>query len=365
MNSDQTNSDNSSPDKSLEFRRCWALGEAYYFLENNYEDCFRCNMDLNPDSKDIRDYRGQLRSIDSICNELKINDPKIDEFLRSLHNKLDTVSNKNNSFEHKKHEGELGECFEVKLEGYIIGNLIGKDPRYNHIFRTAKHTSELYHIKDPKENPNYDQEIHNIETDLESIKNFVSEDKITLIHEIIENWTKVCGNYRKYKMDDIKSENESLNSEYAKHKPPYLIEIVNKIGGLITGSIDVYGVLNRRDRSVWAVVSYGSFIFPAIFIGVILWWFNLHFSFVNQIVLLTNGEKLSNYLIALSAIAGIFLAIIKSSKPLWQKFADWFTLKLAIKRIKDPSQYVIISPWQIFEKDTSSTDLTKPNERAK
>ena len=322
MNSDQITSENTAPDKSLEFRRCWALGEAYYFLEDkdNYKNCFQCNSN-NSRSKDIRDYRAQLNSVSSICVELGIHDFKIKDFLKCLHNKLEGVSEKKGSFEHKNGNDKLEDHFEVKLEGYIIGNLIGKDPRYNHIFRTAKHTSELYHIKDPKENPNYDQEIHNIETDLENIKNFVSDDKITLIHEIIDNWTKVCSNYKKYKVADIKSDNKSLNAEYAKHKPPYLIEIVNKIGGLVTGSIEVNDILNRRDRTVWAVMSYGSFIFPAISIGVILWWLNIQISFIPQIMSLANGEKLSNYLIALSALAGIFLAITKSSKPIWQKFS--------------------------------------------
>jgi len=227
--------------------------------------------------------------------------------------------------------------------------LKGKDPRYNHIFRIAKHSLELY--KNPEDNEDPEDKFNNFLTDLENIKNFVSRDKIALIRETILKWPKVSKNYMDEEYDN--------DLKYGNIKRPDLIEIVNKIGGLITGSVEVHDILNRRDRTVWAVVSYGSFIFPAVLIGIIIWSLNLNFSFLYPYI---GIGQLNNYLIIVSALAGAFLSVIRASIPLWRKFADWFGLKLAIKRLKDPHKYLIISPWSPFEKPEHASDKTQSNE---
>ena len=362
MNSDQTPSDNTAPDdinldKSLEFRRCWALGEAYYFLENNYGDCFKCKVSENPFSKDIRDYKSNLMSVRHICDELNINNQDMDIFIDNLHKELNNISKysidvpkgyKSSKYGENKFR-DFSSYFEIELEGYIIGSLKGKDPRYNHIFRIAKHSLELY--KNPGDNEDPEDKFNNFLTDLENIKNFVSRDKIALIRETILKWPKVSKNY----MDD----EYDNDLKYGNIKRPDLIEIVNKIGGLITGSVEVHDVLNRRDRTVWAVVSYGSFIFPAVLIGIIIWSLNLNFSSLYHYMEI---GQLNNYLIIVSALAGAFLSVIRASIPLWRKFADWFGLKLAIKRLKDPHKYLIISPWSPFEKHEYASDKTQSNE---
>ncbi|HML05089.1 MAG TPA: hypothetical protein VK426_04870 [Methanobacterium sp.] len=337
-------------DDSINFRRCWALGESYYYLENNYNDCFKCDSGKMPEPKVIRDYKSNLLAIETILKELGIEDNGV---IQELQGKLDDISKENNSSEDICQEFDsIGDFFEVKLEGYIIGNLMGKDPRYNHIFRTSKHCQGLYGTcKD-------DEELNYIRTDLESIKNFVSKDRVTLVHEILNNWPKVRERYKTKTIKDLNftnidsnDKNNPLNSNYEEYKPSYLKEIVNRIEGLIIGSVKVRDILIKRDYAVLTVVSFLPLLIPGVLILIVVLGVKLDYSSFNKFIPLIKVENINSYLLALTAFIGALLAVVKSLNPVWQRFTDWAMLKLAIRRLKDPGQYLILLPWEILEKE--------------
>ena len=74
-----------------------------------------------------------MEAIQDICESLDIKDDKINFFLADLRcerdNNLPPDNNRN---------------FEMELEYLLRGSLMGKDPRYEYIFRAAKHCQGLY-----------------------------------------------------------------------------------------------------------------------------------------------------------------------------------------------------------------------------
>jgi len=338
-------------DNSAEFRKCWSLGEAFYYLENNYNDLFEYPSEekdpLKFYSKLIRLYRSQLVAVVSICSEFEIRDSKINEFINNLHKVLNAIQildlNKDRT---KLKVFKANINFEEELESYLIGNLIGKDPRYDHIFRIAKHSMELYNVDNSEKqdsskykkdkNQNDDQSRYrNLWTDLENIKNFVKRDKFSVIHVIIENWSNISKCFLLYKSRRYNGGDEL---QFDKYKQPGLIEIVNRIRGLVTGTLEIDDLLKRQDRICWVMISYVFIISIFLIMGIIICLglkFDPFLYFSN--LASTEGSWIFNVPL-LTLLIGIIAGFIKSAIPLWQKWSDWITLKIAIWRIKNPGK---------------------------
>lgn len=83
--------------------------------------------------------------------------------------------------------------------------------------------------------------------DLEYMRNFVSRDKIHLIRNTVNDWENVQERYMHYKRELLNLDNSGNNSskseisvtESGYYKNPELAEVINRIGGLITGSLEI------------------------------------------------------------------------------------------------------------------------------
>lgn len=112
------------------FRKCWALGEAYYYLENNYSDFLKEYNSRNSNSGNIRRYKSQMIALMSICKDFgfpKSDTKKIENFVESLNLELNGVNvEKNGQIFRTKEFDTLEPDFKVELESYLIGILLEK-----------------------------------------------------------------------------------------------------------------------------------------------------------------------------------------------------------------------------------------------
>ncbi len=301
-------------DSSLEFRKCWALGEAYYYLE-----------DKKPSSKTgvhecFMFYMSRLESIQTICESLGINNDEINKLVNKLQ---EEINNKKDSIERSDF---------VNLEYLLVGNLIGKDPRYEYIFRAAKHCQALYKI---------DVDINNFINDLNLLKNFISRDKLTLIKEICDHWKVVQKEYlNPNQANNQKTGNNECSIDDL--NDPRLVGVVNRVAGLTLGIVEISDILKRWDRFEWVLICYvGLGLIIALPIAIIILFvvYNAyqHFvvNFINQLVP-SSTQDLINILTAGGILAAALITAFKSFFTTWKRFASWFELKLAIQRMKHP-----------------------------
>lgn len=359
---EKSDQNNPKTDTSIEFRKCWALGEAYYVLSA----CYHCNQFekinknicskpySNQDSKFYKFYRSRLEGMRRICESFEIYDINIKDFLDKLRNELDGLKIR-----------KINKCnFDIEFEDLLIGNLMGKDPRYEHVFRAAKHCQGLYNCNE--------KDIKHFLSDLESLKNFVSRDKRELIKDIVNDWDNVKIRYKKLRLTkriekkemdlfkkldnehkikcDIRKLKKELNDVKKKKNNELLIDkfekpeltgIIFRIGGLILGVTQVKDVLKREDRFLWVLVCYVFLILFFVFIITIV-ILNLvnHPEITSKLIFWINSQNVlefKDYLIYLGAVASFSLYLIKGGRTIWIKFADWFEFKLAVGRLKYPN----------------------------
>jgi hypothetical protein len=406
------NSTDISAEDSVEFRRCWALGEIYYFLKT-YNDKIKEDMkNEKTKSKAIKFYRNLLVSLSSICKELGFEDENIENFLENL--------------ERENPNDKLKPNFEGDLESYIIGHLNGIDPRYSHIFRLSKHTQRLYELGkiyidfqklkddlyglsgnlknleklhevnrdlmtldgdlksfevdlDKEFNRTYgklkdlyidlesskldsdkiseiniyleklgsclkpDKEFNKISTDLDHLKNFISSDKISLIQQTIQNWQIVSTNWEDFKTREY--EYVPAGSYYHFVKTAKFLGVINKIRGLITGSVEIYDILNGHDIIVYYFVIYAPVVIILFFISYLL-VSDLFKPLLNQLTVPTKATELTALITAVATFLGGVVATIKAILPLWKRGSEVYKLRLAINRLKNPEAEIIKIPWK-------------------
>ena len=68
-------------DTSIVFRKCWALGESYYYLKTYHKK-------ICLDNESPFYYKSRLESIEKICKSLEIEDDRINKFLEKLRKKI-------------------------------------------------------------------------------------------------------------------------------------------------------------------------------------------------------------------------------------------------------------------------------------
>jgi hypothetical protein len=321
-----------SNDSSIEFRKIWSLGDAFYYLENYYKKPKK--------NGELRYYMSRVEAIPTICKSLNINDERIQEFMDNII-KDENSANNNLNFD--------------ELEYILIGQLIGKDPRYEHIFRVSKHCQALFQPEEDSEKTSglYLPEKHpkkvikNFRNDLDSLRNFVSHDKIALIKEITkeDEWNDI---QRKYQLcKNYKTTNEI---SIPKLRCPELTELINRIGGLILGVVEIDDLLTKWDHVIWVLVCYGLFTFIIIIPLIIIYLsiayniiyvgiFNDLFNHIQFTSFITSTQDIINVLTIISLIGAAILGIVKAIIPIWQKFNCWWKLKLAIERLKHPNGY--------------------------
>lgn len=73
-------SDDVNNDNSINFRKCWALGEDYYYLKRYYNSI--CSSKVN--KKFFVYYWSRMEAIQDLCESLDIKDDKINCFLADL-----------------------------------------------------------------------------------------------------------------------------------------------------------------------------------------------------------------------------------------------------------------------------------------
>lgn len=341
-------SDEPTDDSSLEFRKCWALGEAYYYLTRQElylvknEIIKKANTlpknkltttqieAIETKNEYCKFYKSRIEMIGSICESLEINvkiDPVLNDIRKKINEEVFPDFIKDFDFE--------------SLEYLLIGKLAGKEPRYEDIFRTAKHCQGLYRQTDDSKGRT---ERYNFLNDLDFLRNFVSNDKRTLIRSVVseDEWFDIINRYTACKEVEDKLYRKIHKSPLEELKPPAKVDIVNKIAGLILGSVSISDILNRWDRVGWVLLVYGGFFAAAIFI--ILIFFFLYPQLTTSITTPGNitkvnmtaiGEAATNITAILTLIATIIPAL-GSFIIIWKKYANYIELSLATHRVKHP-----------------------------
>lgn len=305
-----------NPDDFIEFRKCWALGEDYYWIKNSSPVC---SDDNNCDSFVF--YWSRVEAIQNICDSLDIKDDGINSFLTDLRNEK---VNSNSKASNERN-------FETKLEYLIRGNLMGKDPRYEYIFRAALYCTELYKKDDGT----------NFLNSLSYLNNFVPSDHINIIKNVIHDWKNVKQNYKDCVHNNGENnENKSDGNGADEHsilelKNPELVEIISRIGGLILGVVDISDLLTKGDRFLWVLICYVLVLI--IIVAFVLALITLPESL--QIITQLNFTKttsLETFITSLGIFLGAVLAVYKVLLVGWQKFASYVERGLATRRLKNP-----------------------------
>lgn len=311
-----------SQDNSIEFRKCWALGEDYYTLRKYYDSIGYDKSGSEKDkSKFFVFYWSRVEAIQYICESLEIKDDRINSFLEELQNERDNL---------KPHDPNRN--FETGLEYLIRGNLMGKDPRYEYIFRAAKQCTRLYETDDDDQ-----KNVEKFLTSLNYLKNFVPSDHIALIKSVVSDWGEVQEEYEEciHKHRKGKIEERGEKSPVAELRRPELVGIVNTIGGLILGVTDISDLLNRWDHFEWVIICYVFVILIIVLFILTLITLPASLYILSQLDF-TKTHNFETFITSLGVFLGSVLAVYKVLIVGWQKFASYVERCLATQRLKHP-----------------------------
>lgn len=380
---------NSSPkpkeeeDTTLEFRKCWTLGEAFFYLSNYYiyptleelENQEYCKKEVDNCIEKLRIfYLTKLELMENICANLKIKPYEMVKIYKDIKQQC------------KKDFPCFIKDFEHfdRLEYLLTGNLVSLEPRYEDIFRTAKHCQILYIDDKVRRNPKKNIEIsekckkglYDFFNDLKTLSNFVSPNKRELITKLIkdeENWRNTLSKYDEciqiYKEDigisncitnvernkilyedfenyinvieiikrrvdsDYKGKNKNnqnpIDNPIAIYlKPPERVTIVFKIAGLILGSVKITDLLEKRDRTLINIT-----IFGLIAVAIIVIYY-IHIN-LNLVDLIANSLK-SNPQIIAAALTTLLIPLIGFVIYSWNKGLEYLEYQFAKRRIQKP-----------------------------
>lgn len=287
-------------DSTPEFRKCWALGEAFYYVKSYFE---------RNSEKDFYYTKTKLEAINSISKNLGLEDENIYSIIGELRNKLPKDESEQTSID----ETTINSLLD--LESYLKAGLTGKEPQYEYIFSTAKDCLLLYFkgekTKDFLEN-------------LIKFKNFTSPDKVELIVNVVNYWD---------------------THEFPDRNFPR--EVKNRIAGLILGTTEISDILTKWDRVYWVLICFIIvgliIILAAIFLISVL--FNIYQGFiakapfVNEAVNATAANAnttastsegdLTGILTTVSTLAASIIPALGSAIIIWQKFANFVERRLA------------------------------------
>lgn len=381
----------SKDDSSLEFRKCWSLGESFYYLSRDYiyseENIGK--QAFEGKSEFIKFYKGRIEIIQSICesmmpkSDIKVKSESNEGESESIVGQSESIDNVLDELRMEDYENSFPEFIKNfdfnKLEYLLVGKLAGIEPRYEDIFRTAKHCQGLY-----RDDGNDNDDIFNFINDLDTLRNFISMDKRTLIKKVVAEgeWNKVRGKYKSLKEKEYKNlkekeyrnltkKNKNLNDnkfeelknkehkdlkkaykEYydstvekfpiaAKIKPPETVHIVDKIAGLILGSVEISDILKKRDHCVWVLICYILFgLLVVLLVGLIIITVYIPYQTVLidyiKLFVPATGQELVIILTAIGTIGTAIIPVFRSVAISWEKLANGVELSLAINRLKHP-----------------------------
>ncbi len=289
ISSDEVKQEGTTP----EFRKCWSLGEAFYYVKAYFEGI------------SIQDYyytKTRLEAIHNISKNLGLEDEKIYAIVEELRGKLP-----------KDKPSQIDETTKntlSDLESYLKAGLTGKEPEFMYIFSTANDCQTLY-FKGKQSDDFLDN--------LYKFKNFISYDKVILITEVVNYWKPIKTKERNF--------------------PP---EVKSRIAGLILGTIDISDILTRTDRFKWVLVCYILVVVALIFVGIIivailLWVYQTYGEFLSGLFTkLSTPEDVSNKespLASISSLAASILPVLGSAIVVWQRSAKTYERCLAKNRL--------------------------------
>lgn len=295
-------------DSTPEFRKCWALGEAFYYVKSYFE---------GESNKGYLYTKTKLETIDNISKNLELQNEKIYVIIEELRNKLPEDQPRKTDKDEKSIKSL------TELETYLKASLTGLEPQFEYIFSTAEDCLLLYFegekTKDFLEN-------------LIKFKNFTSPDKVELIVNVVNYWDK--HDYKGTKLHDHKWRN-------------FPREVKNRIAGLILGTNEISDILTKWDRVYWVLICFIIvgllIILAAIFLISVL--FNIYQGFIAKAPLVnetvngtaananatasTSEGDLMGILTMVSTLAASIIPALGSAIIIWQKFAKFVERRLA------------------------------------
>lgn len=247
--------DSSTP----EYRKCWALGEAFYYVNSYFKkDSLKSFYDIKTDQEAFYYAKTKLESIYSLSKNLGLEDDNIYIIVGDLRNRFTIKEPVQRSID-KTTDNSL-----MDLEIYLKAGLTGIEPQFEYIFLTAIDCLLLYwegeKTKDFIDN-------------LIKFKNYTSPDKVELIVNVVNYWDK-----HEFQNPD-KPENPDMPDQ---PDPAFPREVKNRIAGLILGTIEISDILTKWGRFWWVLI---CFIFFGLGIILVAIWlisilFNIYQGFI-------------------------------------------------------------------------------------
>ncbi|HOI71202.1 MAG TPA: hypothetical protein PLC38_02830 [Methanobacterium sp.] len=322
--------DNSTP----EYRKCWALGEAFYYVNTYFKkeslkkDNLKSIYYTKTESEAFYYAKTKLEAIYSISKNLGLTDENIYIIIGDLRNKLTIDKSGQTSIDETTNKSLMD------LESYLKAGLTGIEPQFEYIFSTARDCLLLYwegeKTKDFLDN-------------LIKFKNYTSPDKVELIVNVVNYWDK-----QKFQNPDKPENPDKLDQP----DPKFPREVKNRIAGLILGTTEISDILTKWDRFWWVLICFIivglGIILGAILLITIL--FNIYQGFIAEAPLVnetlnataanvnntaanttatTSEDDLTGILTTISTLAASAIPALGSAIIVWQKFANFVERWLA------------------------------------